>query len=71
MTATIINGGMIPLLEQAFSGSTTNMQKIKVILALAIPAMIENFLQTIVGFIDTLFVAKIGLVSAAGLFGGN
>ncbi|QJC52346.1 MATE family efflux transporter [Paenibacillus albicereus] len=44
-------------------------QKIKIILALAIPAMVENFLQTIVGFVDTLFVAKLGIneVAAVGV----
>ena len=44
-------------------------QKIWIVLALAIPAMIENILQTIVGFVDTLFVAKIGLneVTAVGI----
>ncbi|AHV97042.1 MATE family efflux transporter [Paenibacillus sabinae] len=44
-------------------------RKIKVILALAIPSMIENFLQTIVGFVDTLFVSRIGLneVAAVGV----
>ena len=46
-----------------------NRQKIKVILALAVPAMIENILQTVVGFVDTLFVAKLGLdeVMAVGI----
>jgi putative MATE family efflux protein len=50
-------------------GDTSRNQKIKVILALAVPAMIENFLQTIVGFVDTLFVSKIGLneVAAVGV----
>jgi Na+-driven multidrug efflux pump len=50
-------------------GDTSRSQKIKVILALAVPAMIENFLQTVVGFVDTLFVAKIGLneVAAVGV----
>lgn len=33
------------------------------ILELAIPAMIENILQTLVGFIDTLMISKIGLVA--------
>lgn len=51
--------GVIP------NGETSQMQKIKVILALAVPAMIENMLQTIVGFVDTLFVAKLGLVEVA------
>jgi putative MATE family efflux protein len=48
---------------------TDRKQKVKIILALAVPAMIENFLQTIVGFVDTLFVAKIGLneVAAVGV----
>ncbi|WP_328285238.1 MATE family efflux transporter [Paenibacillus alkaliterrae] len=38
-------------------------------MALGIPAVIENFLQTIVGFVDTLFVAKLGLgeVAAVGV----
>nr|WP_139070161.1 MATE family efflux transporter [Bacillus sp. FJAT-27225] len=47
----------------------TNKQKLGVILALALPAMIENILQTVVGFVDTLFVAKIGLneVTAVGV----
>ncbi|WP_157037682.1 MATE family efflux transporter [Ornithinibacillus californiensis] len=40
----------------------TSKQKIMIILALATPAMIENILQTVVGFVDTLFVAKLGLV---------
>ncbi|MCY9667623.1 MATE family efflux transporter [Paenibacillus alginolyticus] len=46
-------------------GDTTNKQKLKIILALAVPAMIENMLQTIVGFVDTVFVAKLGLVEVA------
>ena len=46
-------------------GDTNHKQKIKVILALAVPVMIENFLQTIVGFVDTLFVARIGLEEVA------
>ncbi|BCG58891.1 MATE family efflux transporter [Paenibacillus sp. URB8-2] len=49
--------------------SSGRSQKIKVILALAVPSMIENFLQTIVGFVDTLFVSRIGLneVAAVGV----
>lgn len=51
------------------AGATTDKQKIKIILALAVPAMIENILQTIVGFVDTLFVSKLGLaqVTAVGV----
>lgn len=47
----------------------TTKQKIAVILALAVPAMIENILQTIVGFVDTLFVSQLGLneVTAVGI----
>jgi putative MATE family efflux protein len=50
-------------------GDTSRKQKVKVILALAVPTMIENFLQTIVGFVDTLFVSRIGLneVAAVGV----
>ena len=36
--------------------------QVSTILVLAVPAMIENILQTIVGFVDILFVAKLGLV---------
>ena len=35
----------------------------KRILNLAIPATIENLLQTLVGFVDTLLIAKIGLMA--------
>ncbi|MGG0938651.1 MATE family efflux transporter [Brevibacillus centrosporus] len=50
-------------------GDTSNKEKMKVILALAVPAMIENMLQTVVGFVDTLFVSKLGLgeVTAVGV----
>ncbi|MGE6489775.1 MATE family efflux transporter [Paenisporosarcina sp. NPDC076898] len=43
--------------------------KIKIILVLAIPAVIENFFQTLLGLVDTYFVSKIGLaeVSAVGV----
>ncbi|MFS0553206.1 MATE family efflux transporter [Brevibacillus sp. 179-C9.3 HS] len=47
----------------------SSKQKIKLILALAVPAIIENILQTAVGFVDTLFVSKLGLaeVTAVGI----
>jgi putative MATE family efflux protein len=47
----------------------TTKQKIMVIIVLAVPAMIENILQTIVGFVDTLFVSRLGLneVTAVGI----
>ena len=43
--------------------------KVKLILLLAIPAVAENFFQTVLGFVDTLFVSRIGLaeVSAVGI----
>lgn len=49
----------------------SNSEKIKIILLLAVPAMVEYFLQTVVGFIDTLFIARIGLqeVTAVGIAG--
>ncbi|WP_253278934.1 MATE family efflux transporter [Psychrobacillus sp. FJAT-21963] len=28
---------------------------------MSIPAIIENILQTVVGFVDTLFIARLGL----------
>ncbi|USK36595.1 MATE family efflux transporter (plasmid) [Bacillus sp. F19] len=47
--------------ERLLEGCTTK-EKLTTILLLAIPAMIENILQTVVGFVDTLFVARLGLV---------
>lgn len=47
--------------EKLVEGRTTK-EKLTTILLLAIPAMIENILQTVVGFVDTLFVARLGLV---------
>ncbi|GAB3833396.1 hypothetical protein GCM10028895_52400 [Pontibacter rugosus] len=42
--------------------------KMKLILLLAFPAVVENFFQTFIGFVDVYFVSKIGLaeVSAIG-----
>ncbi|WP_217989384.1 MATE family efflux transporter [Niallia circulans] len=50
----------------------TMKQKVLTVLALGLPAMVENILQTVVGFIDTLFVSKLGLneVTAVGLANG-
>jgi putative MATE family efflux protein len=47
----------------------TSKQKISKILSLAVPAMIENILQTVVGFVDTLLVSRLGLteVTAVGV----
>ncbi|NDI35519.1 MATE family efflux transporter [Chengkuizengella sediminis] len=56
-------------MEHPLGSSQTNKQVIKFILVLALPAVIENFFQTILGFIDTLFVSQLGLiqVSAVGV----
>lgn len=47
----------------------TTKQQFFTIVTLAVPAMIENILQTVVGFVDTLFVSKLGLneVTAVGV----
>ncbi len=37
------------------------------IIDLALPATIENILETAVGFIDALMVSKIGLLAVAGI----
>ncbi|SFK45565.1 MatE protein [Marinilactibacillus piezotolerans] len=41
------------------------MKKLKEnkVLSLAIPATIENILQTLVGFIDTMMISRIGLLA--------
>ncbi|MFY3792552.1 MATE family efflux transporter [Ureibacillus sp. MALMAid1270] len=47
----------------------SNKSILKMIIVLAIPAVIENFFQTILGFVDTFFVAQIGIneVTAVGV----
>ncbi|AQQ55503.1 MATE family efflux transporter [Planococcus lenghuensis] len=47
----------------------TDRERLKIILVLAIPAVLENFFQTLLGFVDTYFVSKISLaaVSAVGI----
>lgn len=44
-------------------------KKSRQVLSLAIPSMVESLLQTVVGFVDTLFVARLGLaeVTAVGV----
>lgn len=56
-------------MEDVINPRETNAQILKTIFFLAIPAVIENFFQTILGFVDTLFVSKLGLieVSAVGV----
>ncbi|WP_088051906.1 MATE family efflux transporter [Virgibacillus dakarensis] len=43
----------------------TDGKKMKIILLLAFPAVIENLFQTILGFVDTYFVSKLGLVEVS------
>ncbi|SFJ81227.1 MATE family efflux transporter [Thermoflavimicrobium dichotomicum] len=45
------------------------LEKGRIVLTLAWPAIVENILQTLVGFVDTLFVSELGLVevSAVGI----
>lgn len=56
-------------MKQTLTNPATNLERLKVIMALAIPAVIENFFQTVLGFVDTYFVSKLGLaeVSAVGV----
>jgi putative MATE family efflux protein len=55
--------------ESKLQETQTTKRKLSIITALAVPAMIENLLQTIVGFVDTLFVSQLGLneVTAVGI----
>ncbi|MCY9661977.1 MATE family efflux transporter [Paenibacillus chondroitinus] len=46
----------IPLKKISFSGT---------LLLLAWPAIVENFLQSMVGFVDSLFISKLGLTEVA------
>ena len=48
--------------SQGIVENRTSKEKVFAILLLAFPAMIENVLQTLVGSVDTLFVARLGLV---------
>lgn len=56
-------------MEPSLNSNESNSQILKTIFLLAMPAVIENFFQTILGFVDTLFVSKLGLieVSAVGV----
>lgn len=51
--------------ERNIQHAENTLGKVKIILVLAIPAVIENFFQTMLGFIDTYFVSKIGLVEVS------
>lgn len=47
------------------------LQSIKIIVALAVPAILENTMQISVGFIDTFFIGKIGTEALAGVSASN
>lgn len=55
--------------DQTLRPGLNTKEKMKIIFVLALPAVIENFFQTMLGFADTFFVSKIGLeeVSAVGV----
>jgi putative MATE family efflux protein len=55
--------------DHTLDNQSSVKDKIKIIILLAMPAVAENFFQTLLGFVDTLFVSKIGLaeVSAVGV----
>lgn len=57
------------VVDEKLKSIKSNKDRLKIITVLAIPAVIENFFQTILGFVDTYFVSKIGLaeVSAVGV----
>jgi putative MATE family efflux protein len=54
--------------EKVIQANTT-FARLKLIIVLAVPAVIENLFQTVLGFVDTYFVSKISLaaVSAVGV----
>ncbi|MCS5421378.1 MULTISPECIES: MATE family efflux transporter [Psychrilyobacter] len=47
------------------------LQSVKIITALAIPAILENTMQISVGFIDTFFIGKLGTEALAGVSASN
>lgn len=51
--------------EDSIRLADTDWKKMKVILLLALPAVIENFFQTVLGFVDTYFVSQISLVAVS------
>lgn len=48
-------------------GFLFDRNRIKIVLALAIPAMIENTLQVFIGVVDTYFVSRLGTEAIAGV----
>lgn len=44
-----------------------NKENIATVMALALPAMIENILQVLIGTVDTYFIGKIGTEAIAGV----
>lgn len=62
VVSTFKGGQKLNRINEKINMPETNKGRIKIIMVLAIPAVIENFFQTFVGFVDTYFVSKIGLV---------
>lgn len=57
------------LLTEQVLQPKTDKDRLKIIIILAIPAVVENFFQMLLGFVDTYFVSRISLaaVSAVGV----
>src|SRR5690625_526080 len=64
-----MEGCLMTVADQTLKKGLSISEKLKIIIVLAVPAVIENFFQTMLGFADTFFVAQIGLdeVSAVGV----
>lgn len=56
---------LVSVSDQTLQKKLSTKEKVKLITWLAIPAVIENFFQTVLGFVDTFFVAQIGLVEVS------
>lgn len=55
----------ISSLDNPLSQDSSICRKARLVFTLAWPAIVENALQTLVGFVDTLFVSKLGLVAVS------
>jgi len=55
------------MIDESINHKKIHKENIISIMALAIPAMIENILQVLLGTIDTYFIGKIGIEAIAGV----
>src|SRR5699024_7798897 len=53
--------------DESRSYKRFDKESIKTIMTLALPAMIENILQVLIGTVDTYFIGKIGTEAIAGV----